>query len=135
LQVGDTATRRFAVTPATVADFARVSGDDNPVHLDEAFARTTRFGGTIAHGMLVASFISTTLAKDLPGPGTIYLSQSLKFTRPVRVGDTVTVHLEVLEIVPERSRVRLATTCRTDGGETVIDGEALVMAPTVSKPT
>jgi acyl dehydratase len=99
------------------------------VHLDEEYARTTRFGGTIAHGMFVASLISTALALDLPGPGTIYLGQTLRFVRPVRVGDAVTVRLEVLETIPDKNRARLRTTCLNDAGETVIEGEATVLVP------
>ena len=129
LTVGAQATMEHTVTDAMIRAFAQLSGDDNPVHLDDAFARTTRFGGRIAHGMLVAGFISATIATRLPGPGTVYLGQQLKFLRPVRIGDTVTTRVEVLELVPEKKRARLATRCTNQQGETVIDGEALVMVP------
>lgn len=129
LTVGMTASYRHTVTAADVQAFADVSGDHNPVHLDEDFARTTRFNGRIAHGMLSASFVSTTIASRLPGPGTIYLSQNLVFRAPVRIGDTVEVRVEVVELVPERHRARLACTC-TVAGEVVLDGEATVKVPT-----
>jgi 3-hydroxybutyryl-CoA dehydratase len=117
------------VTEADVVLFAGVSGDFNPVHVDAAAAEASRFGGRIAHGMLSASFISTVLGTHLPGPGTVYLSQSLRFTAPVRIGETVTARVEVTEATEAKRRVRLATTCRNQRGETVIEGEALVYVP------
>ena len=98
------------------------------MHLDEAAAAKSRFGGRIAHGMLGAGFISATIATRLPGPGSIYLSQTLRFTRPVRIGDTVTTRVEVAEVMAAERRVRLQTRC-TVNGKTVIDGEAVVMVP------
>ena len=129
LAVGAQATMEHTVTDAMIRAFAELSGDHNPVHLDDAFARTTRFGGRIAHGMLVAGFISATIATRLPGPGTVYLGQQLKFLRPVRIGDTVTTRVEVLELMPEKKRAKLHTRSVNQQGETVIDGEALVMVP------
>ena len=129
LAPGARATMEHTVTDAMIAAFADLTGDHNPVHLDEAFARTTRFGGRIAHGMLVAGFISATIATRLPGPGTVYLGQSLRFLRPVRIGDTVTTTVEVLELVAEKKRAKLGTRCVNQHGETVIDGDALVMVP------
>jgi 3-hydroxybutyryl-CoA dehydratase len=117
------------VTEADVVLFAGVTGDFNPVHVDAVAAERSRFGGRIAHGMLSASFISTVLGTRLPGPGTIYLSQSLRFTAPVRIGDTVTARVEVAEVVAAKRRVRLITTCANQRGETVVDGEATVMVP------
>ena len=109
--------------------FAEATGDRNPVHLDEEFAATTQFGGRIAHGMLTAGLVSAAIASKLPGPGSIYLGQTLRFTKPVRLGDTVTVRLEVIEVITAKRRVRLATTCTNQNGETVLDGEATVMVP------
>ncbi|HET6762872.1 MAG TPA: MaoC family dehydratase [Longimicrobiaceae bacterium] len=117
------------VTEADVVLFAGISGDFNPVHVDAVAAEASRFGGRIAHGMLSASFISTVLGTRLPGPGTVYLQQSLRFTAPVRIGDTVTARVEVSEAIAAKRRVRLATTCRNQRGEVVIEGEALVYVP------
>ena len=116
------------VTEADLLLFAGVSGDTNPLHLDEEFARDTMFEGRIAHGMLTASLISTVIGTRLPGPGCIYLSQSLKFKAPVRIGDTVAARATVVEIMPERKRVRLHTTCSV-GATVVMDGEALILVP------
>ena len=113
------------VTETDVVLFAGITGDFNPAHVNEVEARASRFGGRIAHGMLSAGFISAVLGTRLPGPGSIYLSQSLKFTAPVRIGDTVTARVEVVEVV--KRRVRLATTCRTQDGTTVVEGEAVVL--------
>jgi len=127
LEVGAAAEVTKTVTESDVVRFAEVTGDHNPAHLDEAWAARSRFGGRIAHGMLGAGFISAVLGTRLPGPGAIYLSQQLRFLRPVRIGDTVTARAEVAELFPAKRRVRLLTTCRNQDGETVIDGEALVM--------
>ena len=108
--------------------FAGVSGDDNPVHLNEEFAQGTMFKGRIAHGMLGASYISTVIGTRLPGPGTIYMGQSLKFRAPVRVGDTVTARVTVTAIDPEKRRLTLETLCLV-AGKVVIEGEAQVMLP------
>ena len=127
LAIGMAATYRHTLTDHDVQVFADLTGDHNPLHLDEDFARTTRFKGRIVHGMLTASFFSTALA-ILPGPGTIYLSQSLRFRAPVRIGDTVEAVVTVAEIVPEKGRVLLATVCRV-GDNIVLDGEALALVP------
>jgi 3-hydroxybutyryl-CoA dehydratase len=127
LRVGDAAEMAKTVTEADVMLFAGVTGDFNPVHVDAVAAERSMFGGPIAHGMLSAGFISAVIAMRLPGPGSIYLSQSMRFTRPVRIGDTVTARVEVLEVVAAKRRVRLGTTCRNQRGETVVEGEALVM--------
>ncbi|MEP7382131.1 MAG: MaoC family dehydratase [Gemmatimonadota bacterium] len=129
LQVGQSAEMRKTVTETDVILFAGITGDFNPVHIDEVAAATSRFGGRIAHGMLSASFISACLAMRLPGPGSIYLTQSLKFTRPVRIGDTITARVEVVEWNESKRRARLATTCRNQRDEVVIDGEALMLVP------
>jgi 3-hydroxybutyryl-CoA dehydratase len=129
LAVGQSAEFAKTVTEADVVLFAGVTGDFNPAHVDAVAAERGRFGGRIAHGMLSAGFISATLAMKLPGPGTIYLSQTLRFTRPVMIGDTVTARVEILELIPGKRRVRLATICRNQRDETVLDGEAIVMVP------
>ena len=111
-----------------VVGFATLSGDHNPVHLSDHFARKTRFGGRIAHGLYTASLISAVLGMRLPGPGAVYLSQTLNFRAPVRIGDVVIVSVEVVELTPEGRRCRLACECVVDG-KVVLDGEAIVMAP------
>jgi 3-hydroxybutyryl-CoA dehydratase len=126
--VGQSAEFRKTVTETDVVLFAGITGDLNPAHIDEVAASASRFGGRIAHGMLSASFISTVLGTRLPGPGTIYLEQSLRFTAPVRIGDTVTARVEVAELLPKR-RARLTTTVLNQNGEAVVEGEALVMVP------
>lgn len=127
IHVGDVAEMAKTVTETDIALFAGVTGDFNPVHIDQVAAEQSMFKGRIAHGMLSAGFISAVLGMRLPGTGSIYLSQSLRFTKPVRVGDTVTARVEVLEVLATKRRVRLATTCRNQKGETVVDGEAVVM--------
>lgn len=128
LTVGMTAAYEHVITEQDVVKFADVSGDHNPVHLDESYARTTRFKGRIVHGMLSASFFSTAIASRLPGPGTIYLTQNLSFRAPVRIGDRVEAQVTVADIIREKARVMLKTVCRV--GETVvIDGDALVIVP------
>lgn len=126
LTVGQSAEYSKTVTDADVMAFAGVTGDFNPVHVDAEAAARTRFGGRIAHGMLGGGLISAAIANLLPGPGSIYLAQSLRFTAPVRLDDTVTVTIEVIELLPKK-RVRLSTKCRNQNGETVIDGEATVL--------
>jgi 3-hydroxybutyryl-CoA dehydratase len=128
LAIGRQAERRRVVTAVEIDAFAAVTGDENPVHLDEVFAAKTQFGGRIAHGMLAAGFISAVLGNDLPGPGAVYLSQTLRFRRPVRIGDEVVATVEVTEINETRARVSLKTVC-TVAGEVVVDGEAVVLAP------
>ncbi|HEX9836856.1 MAG TPA: MaoC family dehydratase [Alphaproteobacteria bacterium] len=116
------------VTEADIEGFARITGDNNPVHLDEAFAAKTQFGGRIAHGMLTASLISAVLGTRLPGPGCIYLGQSLTFRAPVKLGAEVTTRVTVKEVIADKRRVKLDTVCLVDG-KPVLDGEALVMVP------
>jgi 3-hydroxybutyryl-CoA dehydratase len=118
-----------SVSEADVAQFAAVSGDFNPVHMDAEAAAASPFGGRIAHGMLVASFISAAIANGVPGHGAVYLSQSLGFKLPVRIGDTVTVRIEVLEVKARTRRVRLATVCRNQDNAVVLEGEAMVLLP------
>ncbi|HEX5577902.1 MAG TPA: MaoC family dehydratase [Gemmatimonadaceae bacterium] len=129
LVIGQSVEVPTVVTAQMVELFAEATGDRNPVHLDEEFAAKTKFGGRIAHGMLTAGFVSAAIATKLPGPGSIYMGQTLRFTRPVKLGDTVTVKLEVIEIIAEKKRVRLSTVCTNQNGETVMEGEATVMVP------
>ncbi len=116
------------LTDADIVMFSGISGDINPVHLNHEFASETMFEGRIAHGMLVASFISTVIGTKLPGPGCIYVSQSVRFKAPVKSGDTVTARITVTKLIPERKFVELKTMCMV-GDKTVIDGEATVMVP------
>jgi 3-hydroxybutyryl-CoA dehydratase len=128
MSVGMTAVYTRTVTEADIVLFSGISGDANPVHLDQEFAESTMFKGRIAHGMLTASFISTVLGTKLPGPGCIYISQNLKFKAPVRIGDTVKARVTVTAVDQERGRITVATVCHV--GETqVIDGEAQLLVP------
>ncbi len=129
LAIGMSAERARPVTAEDVLRYAEITGDFNPVHVDAEAAARSRFGGLIAHGMLSAGYVSAVLGKDLPGPGAIYVAQTLKFTRPVKPGDTITARVEVLEVITARRRVRLATTCRNQHGEPVLEGEATVLVP------
>lgn len=126
LSVGQTASIARTVTEADIVLFSGVSGDINPIHLNAEYAATTPFKARIAHGMLSVGFISAVLGTKLPGPGTIYLGQTLKFRQPVMIGDTVTAVATIKEIVPEKRRVVLDTVCRV-AGKVVIEGEATVM--------
>lgn len=128
LSVGMSQSYQRTVTDADIVNFAGVSGDTNPVHLSDEFAGDTMFKGRIAHGMLSASYLSTVIGTKLPGPGCIYMSQSLRFKAPVRPGDTVTATVTVAEVMTEKRRVRLDCVC-TVGGKDVLDGEALIMVP------
>lgn len=126
LTVGMSASFAKTITEADIVLFAAVSGDNNAVHINEEFARSTRFESRIAHGMLTASVISAAIAGRLPGPGTVYMGQNLRFKAPVKPGDTVHATVTVKEIMPEKRRVSLTTVC-TVGGKVVIEGDALVM--------
>ena len=127
IEVGQTAEFTKTVSESDVYGFAGITGDFNPVHVDQVAAESTMFEGRIAHGMLTAAFISTVIGMELPGPGVIYVSQSLRFTAPVRIGDTVTARVEVSEVNRERNRVTLATRCVNQDDEVVAEGESLVM--------
>lgn len=127
LEVGMKASRTRTITAEDIDLFAKISGDHNPVHMDEAHAATTRFGKRIAHGMLTASLISAVLGEDLPGSGSIYLSQQITFKAPVFIGDTVTITVEVVKYREERRIATLRTSCTNQNDLLVIDGEALVM--------
>jgi 3-hydroxybutyryl-CoA dehydratase len=126
LNTGMCATFAKTITEADIVLFASASGDNNAVHINEEFAQTTQFKGRIAHGMLTASVISAAIAGRLPGPGTVYLGQNLRFKAPVRPGETVHATVTVKELFPEKGRVSLTTVC-TVNGKVVIEGDALVM--------
>ena len=128
LALGMRATIRKQVENEDVIGFAELSGDHNPIHLSEHFARKTRFGGRIVHGLYTASLISGVIGMRLPGPGAVYVSQTLNFRAPVRIGDTVEVTVVVAELFPERLRARLTCICRVKN-DIVLDGEALVNVP------
>lgn len=129
LQVGMIASLTKTYDEWDILAFAAVTGDINPAHVDDAFAQQSIFHGKVAHGVLTASLISAVLGTTLPGPGTIYLSQDLKFRRPVRIGDTITASVEVTELIPEKNLVHLKTTCTNQRDEVVLEGTALVMPP------
>lgn len=128
LSVGMTAVFAKTVTEADIVLFAGISGDINPVHLNHEFATETMFEGRIAHGMLTASFISTVIGTKLPGPGAIYLKQSLNFKAPVRAGDTVRARVTIREVIAEKRRIVMDTVA-TIGDQVVLDGEALILVP------
>lgn len=130
LTPGQKATMAKTFTEADILAFAQASGDHNPVHLDEGYAKTTRFGQRIAHGMLVAGLISAVLGTQLPGPGTIYLGQELSFKAPVFIGDTVTAVVEVTSLREGKPIATLTTQCFNQDGLLVLDGKATVLYPT-----
>ncbi|HEX6481584.1 MAG TPA: MaoC family dehydratase [Ktedonobacteraceae bacterium] len=124
--IGTRAERIRTITEADIVGFAEVSGDHNPLHLDPHYAAQTPFGGRIAHGFLTASIISAILGTDLPGPGSIYLGQTLRFLAPVRIGDTVTAGVEVIALREDKRIVTLRTDCVIQDGTLVLTGEATV---------
>jgi 3-hydroxybutyryl-CoA dehydratase len=128
LKVGQTALYARTITETDIVLFAGISGDNNPVHINEEFASNTMFSGRIAHGMLSAAFISTVLGMKLPGPGAIYVSQTLRFKAPVRAGDTLNVRATVTDLVPDKRRATLSTVI-TVGNRVVLEGEAVVIVP------
>ena len=133
LNVGDRAEFTKTVSESDVYLYAGVTGDFNPAHINEPHAEKTFFKTRIAHGMLPAGFISAILGTRLPGPGTIYMGQTLKFRAPVLIGDTITASAEVMEIIADKNRVRLKTTCENQDGVVVLDGEAVVSPPKLPK--
>ena len=128
LAVGQTAAMTRTVAEQDLTAFAEVTGDTNPVHLDEDYAKTTMFKGRIAHGMLSAGYISAVFGTRLPGPGAIYVAQSLKFRGPVRIGDEVETKVEVTDLVADKKFAVFKTTCSV-GGKPVVVGEATLMVP------
>ena len=133
LKVGDSAKFSKTISESDVYLFAGITGDFNPAHVDEDYAKNTYFKTRIAHGMLTASFISTVIGTMLPGPGSIYMRQAVNFLAPVHIGDTITACAEISEIIPDKKRIRLKTYCLNQKGETVLDGEALVSPPRRAK--
>jgi len=132
LQVGDVAEFAKTISETDIYLYAGITGDFNPAHVNEAYAKNTFFKTRIAHGMLTAGLISAVIANQLPGPGTIYLKQELNFLAPVHMGDTITGRVEVIEINAEKNRVRLKTTCSNQDGVMVISGEGIVSPPKTS---
>ncbi len=129
LKVGNSAQISKIITETVIDDFAKATGDFNPIHLDQTYAEKTRFKGRIAHGALAIGYISSVLANLLPGPGGVYLSQEIKFLAPVRIGDTLTTKVEVIELIPDKNRVRFKTICTNQKGEVVVEGTAWIMPP------
>jgi 3-hydroxybutyryl-CoA dehydratase len=129
LKIGDSAQISKTITEADIELFAKATGDFNPVHLDQAYAEKTPFKGRIAHGLLSVGLFSAVLGNILPGHGTIYLSQEVKFLAPVKIGDTITARVEVMELTPEKNRVKFRTSCLNQDGKIVVEGAAWVMPP------
>ena len=129
LKIGDSAQISKTVTEADIELFARATGDFNPVHLDQAYAEKTPFKGRIAHGALSIGLFSNILGNILPGHGSIYLTHEIKFLAPVRIGDTITAKVEVIELVPEKNRAKFRTTCMNQVGKIVVDGIAWARPP------
>ena len=129
IKMGDKALVEKTISESDVYLFAGITGDLNPAHVNQKQAEQSMFKGRIAHGILVTGLISTCLGMHLPGPGTIYLSQQVKFTAPVHIGDTITAEVEVIEMNVEKNRIKLKTTCVNQDGKVVIVGEASVMPP------
>jgi len=129
LKVGDSASFAKTVSESDIYLYAGITGDFNPAHVNETYAKGTFFKTRIAHGMLTAGFISAILANQLPGPGTIYLKQELSFLAPVHIGDTITASVEIIELIAQKNRIRLKTTCTNQDGVVVLSGEAMVMPP------
>lgn len=132
LKIGDQASTAKTISESDVYLFAGITGDHNPAHVNEVYASQTRFGCRIAHGILSAGLISAVLAMKLPGPGTVYLGQELKFVRPVYFGDTITATCTVSELLPEKNIARLETVCTNQDGAVVIKGTATVMPPSAA---
>lgn len=127
MKIGDTASVSKTITDANITLFAGITGDFNPVHINEEYAKETMFGQRIAHGMLAGSLFSTVLGTQLPGEGCIYLGQDLKFTKPVFLGDTITATVTVTELIPEKNRVILETIATNQRHEVVVKGSATLM--------
>lgn len=129
LKIGDSAQISKTITEGDIELFARATGDFNPIHLDQAYAEKTMFKGRIAHGLLSVGLLSSILGNILPGHGTIYLSQEIRFLAPVRIGDTLTARVEVIELIQEKNRAKFKTTCINQEGKEVADGIAWGMPP------
>ena len=131
INLGDKACFEKTISESDVYLFAGITGDLNPAHINKVASENTMFQGRIAHGVLVSGLISTVLGMHLPGPGTIYLGQELKFTAPVKIGDTIKAEAEVIEMIKEKNRIKLKTICTNQHGKVVIEGIATVMPPKV----
>ena len=129
LKIGDSAQISKTITEGDIELYARATGDFNPIHLDQAYAEKTMFKGRIAHGILSLGLLTNVLGNILPGHGTIYLSQEIRFLAPVRIGDTLTARVEVIELIPEKNRAKFKTTCINQKGKEVADGIAWGMPP------
>ncbi len=129
IKIGDSAVFQKTISETDVYLYAGITGDINPAHINEEHSKNSMFKGRIVHGMLTAGLISAVLGVQLPGPGTIYLGQELKFTAPVRFNDTIEARVEVIEINPEKNRIKLETTCTNQNKEIVLKGVATVMPP------
>lgn len=129
LEVGQIHESSVTITEEMIERFAQATGDHNPIHLDEDYAKGTIFKTRVAHGMLQAGILSGVLGTRFPGVGTIYLAQTLKFLKPVFIGDEITFRLRVVELLKEKNRARMETVCINQRGETILTGEALVMPP------
>jgi 3-hydroxybutyryl-CoA dehydratase len=129
LKIGDSAQISKTITESDIELFAKATGDFNPIHLDQAYAEKTVFKGRIAHGVFSLGLLSNIFGNLFPGPGTIYLSQEVKFLAPVRIGDTITARVEVIELIPEKNRAKFRTTCMNQDGKLVVDGFAWGMPP------
>ena len=129
IKIGDSAQISNTVTETVINDFAKATGDFNPIHLNQTYAEETYFKGRIAHGVLSIGYISSVLGNLLPGPGGILLSQEAKFLAPVRIGDVITARVEVIELIPTKNRVKFKTTCTNQKGEVVVDGMAWSLCP------
>jgi 3-hydroxybutyryl-CoA dehydratase len=129
LKIGDSAQISKTITEGDIELYARATGDFNPIHLDQAYAEKTMFKGRIAHGILSLGLLTNVLGNILPGHGTIYLSQEIRFLAPVRIGDTLTARVEVIQLIPEKNRAKFKTTCINQEGKEVADGIAWGMPP------
>lgn len=129
IKIGDSASASRIFTDTDVLTFAEISGDKNPIHLDEEYASKTRFGRRLVHGILTSGMISALLGMILPGPGSIYLSQTLNFRAPVFIGDTITATVKVIKIRNDKPIITLETICENQEGTHVIEGEAILLAP------
>lgn len=129
IKVGDVAELTKTITEQDVLGFAAATGDTNPIHMDAAYAATTPFEKRIAHGMFLAGLVSAVLGTKMPGPGAVYLSQTLQFRLPVFIGDTVTARVEVATMRQDKPIVTLNTMCRNEKGEVVLEGQAVLKLP------
>jgi 3-hydroxybutyryl-CoA dehydratase len=126
INLGQSVEEIHKITEEDIQIFGNLSGDYNPLHFNEEWAAKTMFKGRIAHGLLIAAFISAAIGMKLPGPGTIYLGQRISFKRPVRIGDTITARVEVIDKDDEKQHITLKTTCTNQEGKVVLDGDALI---------